>query len=215
MMRTKLAVSLLAATLVAGVSFEAQGQRRRGLVDITARSERHGFWINLGVGAGKDRYKFADESSYPGWDEAITKPAFSLRLGGTVSPHFRLGGEITGWADSHYDVDNDRVTEYIVGALLIGQLYPARNLGLFVKGGAGFSRSGVDVVGPFDTHEDGFAWSLGAGYEIKLSRSLFLTPTVDFLQHRSEQRDAAGVALPALQEQLLTVGVALTIQPGR
>src|SRR5262249_14972492 len=91
LMPTKLAVSLLAASIAVVFSKEAHAQRRRGLIDITPRSDRHGFWINLGVGAGKDRYKFADESGYPSWGDAITKPAFSLRLGGTVNPHLRLG----------------------------------------------------------------------------------------------------------------------------
>jgi hypothetical protein len=44
---------------------------------------------------------------------------------------------------------------------------------------------------------------------------LFLTPTIDLMQHRSESRDDLGGTLPALYERLVTFGVALTIQPGR
>lgn len=210
-MTRKVTVSLVALALVLGTFSDAVAQRRRGLVDVTPRDGRHGFWINLGLGAGTESYRFDDEANY---SEGLTKPTFNLRLGGTVSPQLRLGAEVVAWADTRFD-DGDRVTEYLAGLLLIGQFYPARDLGLFLKGGGGFSRSGVDVVGPFDSHEDGFAWTAGLGYEIRLSRALFLTPTIDLMQHRSQQRDETGAPLPALHERLVTFGVALTIQPGR
>jgi hypothetical protein len=211
-MRKTVAVSLLALALWAGFTADADAQRRRGLRDVTARGGRHGFWLNLGVGAGTESFRFADENDY---SEGLTKPTLDLRLGGTVSSSLRLGVEGTLWSDTYTDDVGDRVREYLGGLMLIGQFYPARDLGLFIKGGAGVSRSGVDVVGPFDSHEDGFAWSAGLGYEIRLSRSLFLTPTLDLMQHRSEQRDDLGGTLPALHERLATFGVALTIQPGR
>ena len=204
-MRKPVVMSVLAVLSLASLGTPAEGQRR-GLVDVSHRSERHGLWMNVGLGAGTESYRFADQSGYT---DGLTKPTFSFRMGGTVSPNLRLGGELIGWADSYYD-NGDRVTEYLGGLMLIGQFYPSRDLGLFIKGGGGFSRSGVDVPGPFDTHEDGFAWTAGLGYEVKLSRVLFLTPTIDLMQHRSEARDE-----PALYERLVTFGVALTIQPGR
>lgn len=211
-MTRSIAVSVVSLVLLTGLSTAADAQRRRGLVDVTPRDGRHGFWINLGVGAGRESYRFADQNDYT---TGLTKPTLSVRLGGTVNPNLRLGAELIGWSDTYNDDAGDRVTEYLAGLLLIGQFYPARDLGLFLKGGAGLSRSGVNVAGPFDTHEDGFAWTAGLGYEIRLSRNLLLTPTVDLLQHRSERRSDQGGALPALHERLVTVGVALTIQPGR
>ena len=205
-MRARFAVMTLATGLIVAAS-DAEAQRRRGLVDVTPRSDRHGFWLNLGFARGEEEYKFAGD---PGWTDGPAKPAVSLRIGGTVNPNFRLGGEIVGWSNETR-IDGENATEYLAGAMLIGQFYPSRKAGLFVKGGAGFSRSGVSVYGPGDTAEDGFAWSVGAGYEIRLSRTLFLTPTVDLLQHRSD----GAVGEPALYERLFTVGVALTIQPGR
>jgi len=210
-MKSKTAVSLLTLLLFAAAFSTADAQRRRGIEDVTPRGGRHGFWLNLGVGAGTDSYRFADQDNY---SDGLTRPTGTLRIGGTVSPNFRLGAEVTGWADTFTD-QGERQTQYLVGALLIGQFYPARDLGLFVKGGVGVSQSGVDVVGPFDSHENGFAWTAGIGYEIPLSRALFLTPTFDFMQHRSEARDSGGFSQPALYERLVTLGVALTIQPGR
>jgi hypothetical protein len=210
-MRTQLGISLLAAALLAGFADPAQAQRRRGLVDLSSRGDRHGFWLNLGIGAGREQSRFADEDT---WTDGLTKPAGTIILGGTVNPNFRLGAQLSGWADTRY-VQGDRVTEYLGGLLLVGQFYPSRRAGFYLKGGAGFSRSGTDVAGPFDVHEDGLGWTAGLGYEIKMSRSLFITPMVDFFQHRSEIRDDNGVKLPALYDRLTTIGVALTIQPGR
>lgn len=212
-MAGKLGVSALALVAAIGLTNSAEAQRRRGLVDVSPSGDRHGFWINFGLGRGEERFKFADEAN---WSQSVAKPTFSVRLGGTVNPNFRLGGEIIGWSDDgQYDDQGAKITEYLVGGLLVGQFYPSRKAGLFVKGGAGFSRSGVSVAGPGDSAEDGFAWTAGAGYEVKLSRSLFLTPTIDFMQHRSDSRDASGNRLPALYDQLFTIGVGLTIQPGR
>jgi len=211
-MRKPIIMSLLAAGLVVSLSNPLAAQRRRGLVDVSPREGRHGFWMNLGAGAGTESYKFQGDN---GFSQGITKPTLDLRLGGTVSPNFRLGGELIGWADRYYTDQGDRVTEYLAGLLLVGQFYPARDLGLFVKGGGGFSRSGTSVDGPYDNYENGFAWTVGAGYEIKLGRTLYLTPTVDFMQHRSRTRDEFGDLQPALYDRLVSFGVALTLQPGR
>jgi hypothetical protein len=182
-------------------------------VDITPRGDRHGFWMNVGLGAGTESSRFEGESGYT---DGLTKPAVSLRLGGTVNPNLRLGVELAGWADRHYDSDlDDNVTSYLGGVLLIGQVYPSRRAGFFIKGGLGVTQVGEDIYGPGDLKEDGFGWTAGVGYEVKLSRSLYLTPTLDILQHRSQVRDAAGVVQPALYDRLITIGVALTIQPSR
>ncbi len=210
-MTARFAVSMLTLGLMAAAS-TAEAQRRRGLVDVSPSGERHGFWLNLGIGAGTESSRFEGENNY---SSGLTKPAYSVRIGGTVSPNFRLGGEIAGWSDAHFDSQfQENVTSYLVGAMLIGQFYPARRAGFFVKGGGGLSWVGESVAGPGDLSEGGFAWTAGLGYEIKLSRSLFITPTVDFLQHRSQVREN-GVVQPALYDRLATIGVALTIQPGR
>lgn len=212
-MRHTIAVASLSLLLAASLTADAAAQRRRGLVDVSSSGERSGFWISFGVGAGTESSRFDDQASYtPG----LTKPAYSVRLGGTVNPNLRLGAELTGWGDRHYDARvQDNITDYLGGLMLVGQFYPSRRAGFFLKGGLGVTRSGEDVAGPGgDLHEDGFGYTVGAGYDIKLSRSVSITPTVDLLQHRSQIRDA-GAIQPALHDRLLTVGVALTFQSGR
>lgn len=204
-MKSKLGIILLSTTLAIAAVRQVEAQRR-GLVDITPSSDRHGFWLHFGLGAGDESFKYADESHYD--TSSPTKPAFTLRMGGTVNPNLRLGVELNGWGDTYTDVDGYQRTDYLGGLMLIGQFYPSRTLGLFVKGGAGLSRSGVSIEGGQGTHEDGFAWTAGLGYEIRLSRSVFITPTVDFMQHRSDVRDG-----PALYDRLAMIGVGITFQP--
>lgn len=213
-MRHTIAVASLSLLLAATLTADGQAQRRRGLVDVSSSGERSGFWVSFGVGAGTESFKFDDDPSY---SAGLTKPAFTARLGGTVNPNLRLGAELTGWGDRHYDSNaQENVTTYLGGLMLVGQFYPSRRAGFFVKGGLGVTRSGEDVAGPGgDLHEDGFGYSVGAGYDIKLSRSVSITPTVDLLQHRSQTRNGVGTLQPALHDRLLTVGVALTFQSGR
>lgn len=213
-MRHTIAAVSLSVLLAASLTADGQAQRRRGLVDVSHSGDRSGFWVTFGVGAGTESFKFDDT---PRYSSGLTKPAFTLRAGGTVNPNLRLGAELTGWGDRHYDQSaQDNVTTYLGGLMLVGQLYPSRRAGFFVKGGLGVTRSGEDVAGPGgDLHEDGFGYSVGAGYDIKLSRFVSITPTIDLLQHRSQTRDQLGVLEPALHDRLLTFGVALTFQSGR
>jgi len=187
---------------------EAAAQRRRGLVDVSPDHARRGFWLSVGLAAGGDSWRFSDE---PNYTDALWKPTFALALGGTVNPHFRLGGELKVWADEYFDeFEQVEVTESLVGALLVGQFYPSRRMGLFVKGGVGVSRSGADVEFGSGSGETGFSTLLGAGYEARLGRSIFITPYVDLMQHRSSERNQ-----PTLRERLVSFGVNMTFQVGR
>lgn len=210
-MATKFGVSVLALVTAISLVESAEAQRRRGLVDVTSTGERRGFWMSVGIVGAEERSRVDGDP----WAVNPVKPAGYLRIGGTVSPNLRLGGEIAGWGQTVTALSGDRVTDYLVGLSLIGQFYPSRNAGFFFKGGAGISRSGEDVIGPGDLHEDGFAWTAGIGYDIKLSRVLSLTPTLDILQHRSQIRDIDGTLLPPFYDRLGMIGVALTIQPRR
>ncbi|MEO8452022.1 MAG: outer membrane beta-barrel protein [Gemmatimonadota bacterium] len=206
-MKSQLRIAALSMAVAALAANSADAQRRRGLVDVSERSDRHGFWFQAGVGAGKDQFKFADENSYA---DNPTKPTFTIRMGGTVSPNFRLGGELTSYVNSFTNGAGYRTTEYVGGLFLIGQYYPIRDAGFFIKGGGGLTRSGADVSGGQGTSEDGFGFTAGAGYEIRLGRAIYLTPTVDWFNHRSGQQGQ-----PDLLEHVFSVGIGFTIQPGR
>jgi hypothetical protein len=191
----------------------ANAQRRRGLHDITPEA-RHGFWLNMGVAAGSENVRFSNEPG--GWGEENVQPAVWFALGGTVNPNLRLGGEINAWVWSHRDRETDyQVTDYLAGALLTAQFYPFRRNGFYLKGGAGLSRSGTEVEGGIGIGETGFAWLVGTGYEIKLGRSVFLTPSLNFMNHRSNPDPGDPNSLGTMHERVVTFGVGITLQPGR
>lgn len=216
MRNTTKTLTALAAVLLLIPFTDAMAQRRRGLIDVSPDSDRHGFWLNLGLAAGGENFRYSNVPG--GWqrpDGDLVKPSFAIALGGTVNPQLRLGGEINAWVWDHNDnATGFRVTDYLVGGLLVGQVYPVRTLGLFVKGGVGISRSGEELEGGSGIGETGFAYLYWAGYEIKLSRSLFLTPTVAMMQHVSSNPDDP-LNQGSLHERVWTIGVGLTIQPGR
>jgi len=206
---TKILLALGAAILLIPAS-DASAQRRRGLFDVSHRHERHGAWLTFGLGAGRESFRF---SRVPGgYSDEITKPAFWLAAGGTVNPHLRLGGEINAWVNQFTEA-GEEITESLVSGMLTGQVFPIRDLGLFAKGGLGISRSGSDISGGFGSGETGFAYLVGAGYEVRLARNFFLVPSVNYLHHASTgSRDNLD---GTLHERVFTLGVALTFQPGR
>jgi len=213
MRNTTKALITIVAILLLVPSSALLAQRRRGLVDVSRDSERYGFWLSVGGGAGWERFRF--DADPPGtWSEDQAAPSLWIALGGTVNPHLRLGGEANVWVHEHFDEINQyNVTSTLSSAMLTGQFYPARNLGLFLKGGLGISRSGEDIEGPGGSvGETGFAFLGGVGYEIKLGRNLFLSPLASLMFHSSGDRDAPE---GNLHERVFVVGVGLTFQPGR
>lgn len=185
---------------------EAAAQRR-GLVDVSPTHDRRGFWLEGGLGWGEESFKFGSEP----YEEGLGKPTFSLGLGGTVSPSLRLGLEATVWLNHYFDdVELVDVTETLTGVMGTARFYPARDLGLFLKGGAGLGVSAVDVEFGDGTSETGFATVLGAGYEIQVARQLFVTPSIEWFRHTFQKRND-----DTLYERLYNLSVRVTWQLGR
>jgi hypothetical protein len=78
-------------TIVCCIAPLARGlaqQTPAGLVEVK-ESSRRGFWLGLGAGAGGESNNFVGGAGY---SEAFYQPTVSLRAGGTVGSHLRLGG---------------------------------------------------------------------------------------------------------------------------
>lgn len=203
-MRRSITIQLIALSLLAVTTqASAQSRRGRGLVDLGRISPRGGFYLTGGLGAGRESFKFSDENSY---SEALTKPTFTLRLGGTPDPVVRLGGEFFGWSNEEIDR-----TEYFGALLASVQFYPVRESGLWLKGGVGMAFSGQDFKDPqyYDANETGLGWSVGVGYEAQLSRSVAIGPAVEFYQGSFTKRDEA-----TLYDRVLNIGAQITFQTG-
>jgi hypothetical protein len=194
---------MLTATAVVLVGSPARAQQTpRGLVEIH-EGQRHGFWGGLGIGAGGEAFDLRDGLGY---SDELYRPTVSLRLGGTVGQHLRLGGEALAWINDH-----DDVTESLSSLLFITQFYPASSAGLYLKGGLGLGRNEIDFHDGFAGLGDtGFAGLLGAGWEVRLSRRFYLNPAVDLVEHRY-----TGRGTDRYRERLLNIGMGVLFQSGR
>jgi hypothetical protein len=171
----------------------------RGLVEV--HDGRHGFWAAFGVGAGGEAFDLRDGLGY---SSDLYRPTVSLRLGGTPTPYLRLGGEILGWIDDQHDQTNS-----LTSVLFIGQLYPARSTGLYVKGGLGLARNEVDFDRGAGLGDTGFAGLLGAGWEVRLGRRWYLNPAVDLVEQRYTGRGG-----DRYRERIINFGVGVLFQSG-
>jgi hypothetical protein len=193
-------VTTAAAILFLGGAASAQ-QTPRGLVEVRDGG-RHGFWGCLGVGAGGEGFDLREGAGY---SEELYRPTISLRLGGTPSQYVRLGGEILAWID-----DQGRQTESISSILFVGQFYPSPGAGLYLKGGLGVGRHEVDFDDGFGVGDTGFAGLVGAGWEVRVGRKVYLNPAVDLVQHRYTGRGG-----DRYRERILNFGVGVLFQSGR
>lgn len=172
-MRTALRLPVLVVVVTALAVSPLLAQHRRPGIRESGPDGRSGFWGVLALGAGYEQVNFRNDGI--GYSDPLGRGVVALRLGGTVSPHVRLGGEVGAW------VNEDReLTETVGGLMLVGQFYPWERNGFFLKAGAGLGRSALtDDFGTLD-EDSGFVGALGAGWDIRLGRRVFLVPTVDF-----------------------------------
>lgn len=201
---------IIAVTLIltASVWSEASAQRK-GLVDVSPDHVRRGVWLEAGLGWGQESFKFADDP----YSDQLGKPTFNFAVGGTPKSWIRLGGETTVWVNSYQDSDEDgsfNVTETLWNLMAVARVYPIRSAGLFFKAGMGLGVSSTSVQYGEGVTETGFATSLGAGYEIQLSKKLFFTPKVEWFQQSYQARGD-----DTLYERLANLSLSVTFQPGR
>ena len=167
-----------------------------------APGPRAGFWGAFGLGAGGEAYDLRDGLGY---SEQLYRPTFSLRAGGTVNQHVRLGGEMLSWINQNGDA-----IESLTSAMFVGQVYPFSTSGVYLKGGAGLGRNAVDFPDGSGVGDTGFAGLLGAGLEMRVSRRWYLNPTVDLVEHHY-----SGRGVDNYRERLVTFGMSILYQSGR
>jgi Outer membrane protein beta-barrel domain len=194
-------IPVAAMLLVIALGSASAQDAPRGL-SLVREGGRSGFWGGLAVGAGSESFDLRDGQGY---SEELTRPTISLRLGGTVNQHVRLGGEILAWID-----DRDRQVESLTSFLFIGQLYPLAATGLYLKGGAGLGRNAVDFDEGGSIGDTGFAGLLGAGWEIQVGRRFYINPAFDVVEHRY-----TGRGNERYRERLINFGLGVAFQSGR
>lgn len=173
----------------------------RGL-SLVREGGRAGFWGGFSLGAGGEAFDLRDGAGY---SEELYRPTVSLRVGGTVNPNLRLGGEVLAWIN-----ERGNTTESLSSLLFVGQFYPVATTGLYLKGGLGLGRNAVDFDEGGGVGDTGFAGLLGAGWEIRVGRRWYLNPVVDLVEHRYTGRGSERY-----RERLINFGLGVLFQSGR
>lgn len=95
-------------------------------------------------------------------------------MGGTLSPRFLLGGELSGWQKG------GDVTQTVVSGSLIGTWYPSEAHGWLLKFGVGMSRYRAT-----EESEALNAWlptmQVSGGYEMRVSPVISIAPFVGIM----------------------------------
>lgn len=172
-----------------------------GLAIVPPRSPRDGFWGNFGLGVGWETFSAPDAAIDPGW---LARPTIDMRIGGTPNANLRLGAEFITWFNSEMNI-----SQSLGGLAAVAQLYPSRTEGFFLKGGGGyawnsFSDNYYYYGWGYITYDSGFLWTAGAGWELPVSKSLNIVPTVDYYGF-----DFGGRTTSDYSEQLWNVGIAI------
>ena len=173
----------------------------RGL-SVVREGDRAGFWGGFSIGAGGEAFDLRDGAGY---SEELYRPTVSLRLGGTVNQNLRLGGEVLAWIN-----EQSQTVESLTSVLFVGQLYPLATTGLYLKGGLGLGRNALDFDEGGGVGDTGFAGLLGAGWEVRMGRRWYLTPSVDVVEHRY-----TGRGNERYRERLVNFGLGVVFQGGR
>ena len=163
-----------------------------GLVVSVAQAQEtpkhRGFWIGVGLGGGWNLSNTINGDTRGGG-------AFVLRMGGSPSERWLIGGEILAFGTSEGDVDFGRgnVTLTVMHYLNVPR-------GVFLKagvGGAGFTTFTSSTVGntttTVTTNDSGFGTNAGIGWDVRLARNFYLTPALDFAYQRVSVDDIGTV----------------------
>jgi hypothetical protein len=152
-------VAALALCVVAAGPLRAQSQGDEG------PRQRKGMWFGFGGGVGFAKTPCTDcvnGRSRGAWGYA--------RLGGTLSPHVRLGGDATLWVYS-----KSGLTQTLGVGSFIASLYPFATAGLFVQLGIGGATYRAKD-GPNSLTAIAPAASVGLGLDLRVGRTLSITP---------------------------------------
>jgi hypothetical protein len=148
-------------------------------VCLAAQSPRQtpGAWIAAGVTVGSSELSCdacgTESQSHTGFAPGAT-------LGYSVSRSLALALDLTGTASAHDDV-RERQGFVTLGAVL----FPVASMPFSLSAGAGFTRYSQDIPRTGGVRDQltssGFGWRAGIAYDIAISPSVGLVPSVQYL----------------------------------
>jgi hypothetical protein len=200
---------LAVALLVVSVSSRLEAQvPRKGIAEFQP-SLRGGFWGSIGFGAGMENVDLDGDAF--GYSDALWRPTFNFRLGGTVKQVLRLGGEVNVWTNY-----SGSITETLVTLMPIIQVYPIRSAGLNFRGGVGYAWSSVtdNYYYYVSSGNNGFSTLLGVGWEFPVSSKFFITPGVDWYQEWYGGGYYPDGYFPGYTERVINFSISIGLQGG-
>lgn len=144
--------------------------------------ERSGFWGGVDLGVG-----FVQKSSEKD-NEDGDRFFLGFEGGYTLSPHFLIGAELSGWLIEASNLNDPSEGEGIMQAFLITRYYPSNTSGLFAKVGGGY-------VEKWSNHREepsrknGMGLTIGGGYDFPISKNLAITPFFNYCYWETDDQD--------------------------
>lgn len=154
----------LRVALLLGIGLALAGGAEAQDTKAESKQVREGFWLNVGLGAGS----FGCEDC----DGRVGGLAGNLSLGGTISQKLRLGVSSDAYVKSE-----DGATTTLGSLTAQVRFYPSSTGGFFLMGGVGYGTLSVELDGIGSDSESGAAAMLGLGYDIRIGRTISLTPS--------------------------------------
>jgi hypothetical protein len=171
----------------------------------TARAQypqrRDGFWIGFGLGYGSAHVS-CDNCNPVSRQGGVTVFA---KLGGAPSRNLLVGGAVNAWAH-----DDGNATETMTNVTASLYLYPEARSGFFLTGGLGFSNYHINSTPSWDG--TGWGFTTGAGYDIRVSRDISLTPVVNYVWGGvgDVNQSGVGAVFTGWRQSVLDFGLGVT-----
>jgi hypothetical protein len=150
------------------------------LTPSVARAQRHsGMWVSGGGGIGLTKLKCDNGCE----DESRTGGVLFIDGGIAANDKFLFGVEFNSWSRTS-DVGATEQSLRLNSLLGTVLFYPSAKSGFFVKGGFGVSYARVRGTSFFVNPDlgAGTGAAYGAGYDIAIGRSVYITPAVTLQQ---------------------------------
>lgn len=140
----------------------------------SAQSQQERPWW-VGLEAGDGQLKLASDQQ-----ESSRRATFEFGFSGghRLGSRARVGVEVNGWLLQASNFNDPTVGESVSNVIGVVDVFPARKIPLFLRGGAGLAMYMSNR--PEGYGGNGFAWVAGGGYEIPLTQTLAIAPIVDY-----------------------------------
>lgn len=189
-------ITLITWSCAAAASAQAQADSVTG---------HHGLHFALGAA---DATTAGACSGCTGFGQTGIEYSLMLRVGAAVSRKIVVSADLDMW-----EFDRKRGSEAAQWELVTAQYYPSLHRGLYVDAGIGFAQFQKDGDSRFDSElstQNALGLAAGVGYDLHLSGSFFLTPSVDMLYVKQLGSSIPGLGkLPAV----IRAGVSVVREP--